>query len=201
MADAMRVFLAVDLRDTLGPAAQAWGRTIAERLGSRDAASLSWVPASRIHVTLHFFGALDAAAISALQRAMGDRVPASPFDLVAGAGGTFPATGRPRVLWLGFAAGAEALTRLQAWLEPRIAGIGQPDRHATFQPHVTVARVRRDAGRSLGRPLREAAAQTPVPAGRIRVDAVTLFESVPSPKGPEYVPIVRVPFAGGAPSG
>jgi RNA 2',3'-cyclic 3'-phosphodiesterase len=201
MADAMRVFLAVDLRDTLGPAAQAWGRTVAERLGSRDAASLSWVPASRIHVTLHFFGELDAAAVSGLQRAMGDRVPAPPFDLVPGAGGTFPAAGRPRVLWLGFGNGAEALARVHAWLEPRIAGIGQADRHATFQPHVTVARVRRDAGRSLGRPLREAAARTPVPASRIRVDAVTLFESVPAPKGPSYVPILHVPLDGGGPSG
>ena len=201
MADAMRVFLAVDLRDTLGPAAQAWGRNVAERLGSRDAASLSWVPASRIHVTLHFFGELDAPEISALQRAMGDRVPAPPFDLVPGAGGTFPVMGRPRVLWLGFGAGAESLARVQAWLEPRIAGIGQPDRHATFQPHVTVARVRRDAGRSLGRPLREAAARTPVPTGRIRVHAVTLFESVPLPKAQSYVPLFHVPLDGGGPSG
>ena len=200
MADAMRVFLAVDLGDTLGPVAHQWGAAVAAALGPRDAAALAWVPPARIHVTLHFFGALEADAVSALRRTIGDRVAAPPFDLAPGAGGTFPAAGRPRVLWLGFGAGADALAQVRALLEPRLAGIGQPDRHATFQPHVTIARVRRDVA-NLGRALREAAAATPIPAARVRVDALTLFESVPSPKGPAYVPIVRVPLDGSMGSG
>jgi 2'-5' RNA ligase len=194
MTDAMRVFLAVDLRDTLGLAAHGWGRAVAAALTSRDADGLSWVPPERIHVTLHFFGGLDEAAVSALRQAIGDRVPIPPFDLALDAGGTFPASGRPRVVWLGFDAGADALARLHDSIEPRAAGFGQPDRHAAFQPHVTIARVRRDIAPSVGRALREAAARTPVPASRARVDAVTLFESVPSPKGPSYVPIFRVPL-------
>ena len=201
MADAMRVFLAVDLRDTIGPAAQDWGRAVAAALGPRDAAGLSWVPAARVHVTLHFFGALEPTALSELARTIGDVVPAPTFDLVLGAGGTFPAAGRPRVLWLGFGAGADALARVQAAIEPRVAGFGEPDRHGMFRPHVTIARVRRDVAPSLGRALREAAARTPVPAGRTRVDALTLFESVPSPKGPSYVPILRVPLGAGTASG
>jgi 2'-5' RNA ligase len=201
MADAMRVFLAIDLGDTLGPVAHQWGAAVAAALGPRHAAALSWVPPARIHVTLHFFGALEADAVSALRGTIGDRVAAPPFDLAPGPGGTFPAAGRPRVLWLGFGAGADALGQLRALIEPRLAGIGQPDRHAPFQPHVTVARVRRDVATNLGRALREAARATAVPAARVRVDALTLFESVPSPQGPSYVPIVRVPLGGPTGSG
>jgi len=198
MAGTMRVFLAIDLRDTLGSAAHDWGRAVASALGRRDAAALSWVPAARIHVTLHFFGELDAAMVSGLTRTLGDGVPTTPFDLVLGAGGTFPEAGRPRVLWLGFGAGADALVRLHAAIEPRVAGVGQPDRHAAFRPHVTIARIRRDAAPAAGLALREAAARTPAPAGRARVDALTLFESVPSPQGPSYRAILRLPLGAAA---
>ena len=96
------------------------------------------------------------------------------------------------MLWLGFAAGGDALARLHAWIAPRVAGIGQPDRHAAFSPHVTIARVRRDSGSAAGHALREAATCTPAPAGRARIEAITLFESVPGTQGPTYVPLWQV---------
>jgi RNA 2',3'-cyclic 3'-phosphodiesterase len=197
MAGAMRVFLAVDLRETLGETAHAWGRAVADAVGPREAAGLSWVPPARIHVTLHFFGALDALTVATIRSALGDAAPEPPFEVVLGGGGTFPPRGRPRVLWLGFAAGGGALVRLHAWLTPRVAGIGQPDRHGAFSPHVTIARVRRDGGSGGGRALREAAARTPASPARARIEAITLFESVPGAKGPAYVPIWEVPLAGG----
>ena len=94
----MRMFLAVDLRATLGEAAHDWGRAVAAAIGPRDAAALSWVPASRIHVTLHFFGALEPEAVAALPARLGGAVPDAPFDVTLGSGGTFPPAGRPRVL-------------------------------------------------------------------------------------------------------
>jgi 2'-5' RNA ligase len=197
--NAMRVFLAVDLRDTMGQAATAWGRAVATALGPRDAASLTWIPAARIHVTLHFFGDLDRTVVDGLPAVLG-AVPEPPFDVTFEGGGTFPPVGRPRVLWLGVGAGAPALVRLHGWLQPRVAGIGQPDRHGTFAPHVTIARVRRDAGPAVGRVLRDVAARVPAPAGRARIEAITLFESVPSAQGPSYVPLARLPLDAGATS-
>ncbi|MEO5823169.1 MAG: RNA 2',3'-cyclic phosphodiesterase [Vicinamibacteraceae bacterium] len=190
----MRIFLGLDLRDALGPAAHGWGRAVATAIGPGDAAALSWVPAQRIHVTLHFFGDLEQEAVAGLSAVLGDAVPEAPFDLELGGGGTFPATERPRVLWLGLGAGADAVTRLHEWLAPRTAGIGEPDRHAAFSPHVTIARLRRDAGPGLGRELREAVTRTPVPAGCARVDAITIFESVASAQGPTYLPLARLPL-------
>jgi 2'-5' RNA ligase len=192
----MRVFLGIDLRDTLGAAAEAWGAAVAAAMGPAAAGALAWVPAPRVHVTVHFFGALDAAAVDAVRRALGGAVPEAPFDLTLGGGGTFPPGGRPRVLWLACDRGREALERLHAWVEPRVAGIGQPDRHGAFAPHLTIARARRDGPPGFGRLLRDAVARVPAPAGRARVEALTLFESVPAAKGPAYVPIGRVPLAG-----
>ena len=194
MADAMRVFLAVDLRDTLGEAVEAWGVAVAEAIGPRQAAALTWVPAPRIHVTLHFFGELPPRDVDRARDALGGAVPGPPFELRLGGGGIFPPSGRPRVLWLGFEEGADALARVHEWMAPRIAGLGQPDRHAAFTPHVTVARVRREGAPGLGRTLRDAAARIPAPDARTRVDAVTLFESRSAPRGPAYEPLVRVAF-------
>jgi 2'-5' RNA ligase len=197
----MRVFLGVDLRDAVGPAAEAWGRAVADALGPREARGLAWVNAARIHVTLRFFGTLDRQAVDGVLAALGDRVPVAPFDVALGRGGTFPLSGRPRVLWLGVAEGADALASLHAWVTPRVEAFGQPDRHAGFSPHVTIARVRREVGPGLGRALREAATGTPVPAANARVAALTVFESVSSGKGPAYLPIARVPLAGPPASG
>jgi 2'-5' RNA ligase len=191
----MRVFLAFDLRDTLGEAVEAWGAAVAAAIGHRPAAALTWVPAPRVHVTLHFFGELQPRDVDRVGEALGGAVPAPAFELRLGGGGTLPPSGRPRVLWLGFREGADALARVHAWIAPRVAGLGQPDRHAAFTPHVTVARVRREGAPGLGQALRDAAARIPVPDARTRVDAVTLFESRPSPKGPAYEPLARVPLA------
>jgi 2'-5' RNA ligase len=195
----MRAFFAADLHDTLGEAAHGWGRAVAARLGPRDASALSWVPPARIHVTVHFLGEIDARAVDTLMASVGDGAPEAPFEVTAGAGGTFPELGRPRVLWLGLDAGADPLRRVHAWLQRRVAGVGEPDRHGSFSPHLTIARVRRGAvtGGAFSRALRDAAALTPPPAGRAWIEAVTLFESVPSANGPRYQPLARIPLRGG----
>ena len=189
----MRAFFAVDLHDTLGEAAHGWGRAVGHALGPRGASDLSWIPAARMHVTLHFLGAIERAVVETLLASLGDGVPEPPFEVTLGAGGTFPAGGRPRVLWLGLDGGTDALRRVHAWLQPRVAGIGQPDRHDSYSPHLTIARIR-DVRPPVGRAVREAAALTPPPAGRARVEALTLFESVPSPSGPRYQPLARIPL-------
>jgi 2'-5' RNA ligase len=196
----MRAFFAVDLHHTLGEAAHGWGRAVAHALGPRGASDLSWVPATRMHVTLHFLGAVEPAALETLLASLGGRVPEPPFEVTLGAGGTFPATGRPRVLWLSLGGGADPLRRVHAWLQPRVAGIGQPDRHDSYAPHLTIARVRRDTMPGLGHALRDAAARTPVPRGAARVAGVTVMESVPSPKGPIYRPVAVLPLDPDTPS-
>ena len=193
----MRAFLAVDLHDTLGPVAHAWGQAVAHALGPRLASGLTWVAAARVHVTLRFFGTLTPPRVDAVIRALAQSPPAiTPFDLALGGAGTFPMHGRPRVLWLGFSHGRDDLSAVHAWARDALAGVVDDDPRDAFSPHLTVARVRRDTPAGLGRALRDAAARTPGPGGVARVDRITLMESVLSPKGPTYRPVAEVPLGG-----
>ena len=201
MADAMRVFLAVDLGDAMSEAAHAWGRAVAATLGPA-ASALTWVPPLRIHITLRFFGELPADRVDALGRAL-TAEPWSPALTIAfGDGGTFPQSGRPRVLWLGISTGRDALVGVHDALGRRlasaggIAGTGNAGNGAgdVFSPHVTIARVRRDPPSALGRSLRDACARTPPPDARAGIHELVLFESVLKSRGPAYVPLVRVPL-------
>lgn len=208
MANAMRVFLAVDLGDAMSDAAHAWGRAVATTLGPA-ASALTWVPPSRVHITLRFFGELPADRVDALGHALTARPWCPAFEIGLGGGGTYPPSGRPRVLWLGISTGRETLMGLHDALGERladaggVAGTGNAGAGAgdAFSPHLTIARVRRDPPPGLGRALRDACAHTPPPDARADVHELTLFESVLKSKGPAYVPIVRVPLAGDTGSG
>jgi 2'-5' RNA ligase len=160
------------------------------------------VPPARIHVTLRFFGHLPADRVDALGQALTSGRWSPPFEIAFGGAGTYPPAGRPRVLWLGIAAGREALMALHDAVGQGlataggIAGTGNAGKGAgdAFSPHVTIARVRRDPPPGLGRALRDACASTPPPDARAEVHELTLFESVLKSRGPAYVPLVRVPL-------
>ena len=192
----MRAFLAVDLHDTLGPVTYGWGQAVARALGPRLASDLTWVAASRVHVTLRFLGELAPQQVDAVvHRLAQGPAPNSAFDLAIGEAGSFPVHGRPRVLWLGFSHGRAELAALHAWALESLAGVLDADGRETFSPHLTVARVRPDASPGLGAALRAAAARTPAPRGTARIERVTLMESLLSPKGPAYRPVTEFPLS------
>jgi len=209
MADAMRVFLAVDLGDAMSGAGHAWGQAVAGTLGPA-ASALTWVPPARIHVTLRFFGELPVDRVDAVAQALTAASWSPAFEIGFGDGGTYPPSGRPRVLWLGISTGGDALVSLHDALGHRLAGAGGGIASTgtagagagdVFSPHVTIARVRRDPPPGLGRALRDACARTPPPDARAAVHELTLFQSVLKSRGPAYVPLVRVPLVAAAASG
>ena len=76
---------------------------------------VGWVRPANIHYTLRFLGDLDDAAVTTARRAAADAArAAAPFRVTLGAPGLFPNDRRPRILWLGAAGGAPALTALAA---------------------------------------------------------------------------------------
>src|SRR5690349_24996800 len=132
----MRVFLAIDLHDAVAPAAHAWGRAVADRLDADDRAALSWVPAERIHLQVRFYGELAPGRVDALARALAEPAWLEPAFVIGLRGaGTFPPTGRPRVLWLGVGDGRDDLSAVHRALEAR-PGAATDDAESAFAPHI-----------------------------------------------------------------
>jgi 2'-5' RNA ligase len=188
----MRLFFAVELDESVRTEA---GRIVdvlrrrAQAIAPR--ARLTWVTSDRMHLTVRFIGAADEERLAELRRALEPPVETPPFALSVEGTGAFPSKGPPRVLWAGLQEGRDHLLVLERELTARLSAIGIPPEDRPYSPHLTLARVREPAG------LRSAALLDGLQThafGRSTIDAITLFESRLSPKGPTYVALARAAF-------
>jgi len=183
-----RLFLAIRIPPTPPIAA------LIERLSQMR--GVAGVAPENVHVTLRFLGDVDDVQKQALLRLLAQaEMEGPPFEATIQGIGTFPAKGRPRVVWLGVdeAAGARMI-RLAHAVDAFADEVGLGPRDKAFRPHLTVARVKRVEGRGTDE-LAEAIEQE---AGRVyattRVDRVVLVESHLSAAGPTYADLVEVPL-------
>ena len=70
--------------------------------------------------------------------------------------------------------------------------MGVPEESRPYSPHLTIARVREPAGLKAAMLLE---GLVDVPFGVAHIDAITLFQSRLSPKGPRYIPLERISLA------
>ena len=189
----MRLFVAIELEENVLRTAAG----IAEELRRRTArlaptARVTWLTPERLHVTLSFIGESDQAQASAIADCLRPPFDGPPFDLTVAGLGAFPERGSPRVLWAGIAAGRDRLLDLEAQLRARWARGRVPVDERPYRPHLTLARVREAAGLRAAA-LLEGLERTLL--GTTPVEAITLFESRLSPKGPTYVALQRTNVA------
>jgi 2'-5' RNA ligase len=187
----VRLFIAVEIDPHVAAAAAVLTgnlRRRAERLAPK--ARITWIPEERLHVTVRFIGQVDDTTAEAVRPVLAPHLTMPPFDLVIAGAGAFPATGAPRVIWAGLAAG-ESLRVIEREVTERLKQAGVAAESRPYNPHVTLARVRDAAGLSSSRLLDGLADQV---VGTTRVEAITLFESRLSPAGPTYVALQRTPL-------
>ena len=191
----MRLFVAIELPPPLIAAVEAVSQVLRERI-SREAsrARLTWVTPDRMHVSVRFLGEVAADQGAALTRALTAPLDSPAFTLSIGSAGAFPGRGAPRALWVALAGGDAALRVVAQEVSSRLETAGIPRESRPFSPHLTLARVREPAGLRPASVLREVTA--PPHAGG-RIDAITLFESRLSPKGPTYTALLRTPLRQG----
>lgn len=198
--DTRRVFVAVfpppEVLDALAG--------LRERL-EPELPGLRWVGTGNLHFTLRFLGDRTGEEIERAVAVL-DRVApsAASFDLELSGLGVFPGWSRPRVLWLGCAAGGAVLEALARTLERgfRDARLGRADKR--FVPHLTLGRWRDPRGLD-----RERAERTCARVARVagfRVETVGLIRSRLDPGGSVYTPLhrarlTREPGSAGAGSG
>lgn len=116
-------------------------RRVAADPRTATAGRVRWVVGENLHLTLRFLGATPQARVpdvAAAAAAAAGRF--APFTARLARAGAFPSAGRPRVLWLGIAAGASELAGLTAALGAELAGRGWAPDDRPFRAHLTLAR-------------------------------------------------------------
>ena len=138
-----------------------------------------------VHVTLKFLGDVDEEVMDEVVKGLSSKEFAGPFEASLKGVGTFPGSGRPRVVWVGFEEGEDELSGL--WKAVELATPFIPGDKRGFTPHVTVSRIKR--GCDFGRVIKVVREFRDLQFGSFTVDRVTLFKSTLTPKGPVYEPL------------
>lgn len=189
----MRSFLAVPLRE---PALSEATRLLDDLATAIPRRECRWVRRDGLHLTLHFFGELDAGRVGEVLTAIGPVAAAAPpFDLALGGLGSFPPRGAPRVVWLGAAAGVEPLSALAAGCRERLRAAGFAVEDRPFSAHCTLGRPRPGWSAAARASWAEACARE-VALRPFTADAVTLFRSTVGPSGSEYSVVAELPLGG-----
>ena len=128
------------------------------------------VSPARLHLTLHFIGAVERQRLAAVSGAL--QVPMTPFELTLSRAEIWP---RGLVV-LHAAPVPDALIQLHARLGAALRGLGLPLERRHFRPHLTLAR------RAAGTLLPSAA-----PALRWQVSSYVLVESMPGDGGGYHI--------------
>ena len=180
----MRLFIGIPLP---GEYAQII-REIQAAWKKRLASKVTWVRPELAHVTLKFLGEADEDKVVAIAQAMQEAARGS-FVMQGGTGGFFPATGAPRVIWVGLRQGREECAAYFEQLDGGLAQAGFVAEPKPFSPHLTVARVkaavRNDDWSGLLVGLKR---DWPM----FTVDRVVLWQSILKSSGPEYRRVAEV---------
>jgi 2'-5' RNA ligase len=187
----VRLFVAAEIGEALATTVAELSRELQRRAGETARhAKVTWLPADRLHLTVRFIGEVDDARAAAIREALEPPLNIAPFDLTLAGAGAFPKGGAPRVLWVGVVSGQDQLIAAERAISARLARLGIPEEERPYRPHLTLARVREPAGLRTARLLEGLTDRT---LGTVRIDAITLFQSKLSPKGPTYTPLLRIP--------
>jgi 2'-5' RNA ligase len=183
----LRLFVAIDpapaVRDRL---------RVAIAPVRRLAPSAKWVDVASLHLTLAFLGGTEASRVPEIAAAIGAvALGHAPLELGCAGGGAFGGK-RPRVLWAGVTGALDALGAVQADLAAALAPLGFAPEERPFAAHLTLARAR-EAGGDPGLAAC-AAALAGQDFGVTRVEALVLYRSDLSAKGPAYTPLAVLPL-------
>lgn len=193
----IRCFIAIDLSPDVRQALT----SLTLRLRSRPGhTGLRWVQPDSIHLTLEFLGDQPPARIpdvTAVLNRVGEAQ--APFRIHLGALGCFPDARRPRVLWIGLVEPTGSLARLQGSIRTACGQLGLKVEGRAFSPHLTLARLQRQAGPEAAEFTRQVlAGPGDTVSAEMAVEAVQLYRSDLRPTGAAYTRLHSAPLAGGA---
>lgn len=191
----MRLFIAIELTDTVRSAAASVAVRLRERL-ERSAPDLvaRWAEPENYHITVWFIGDVTDAKAVTIAESLGALAGGGAFDVALRGCGAFPHSGVPRVFWIGVDEGLSELRQLYRRVGRVLEPLGFTPEGREYSAHLTLARVK-DAGRAAPRMIRSIVTDTPGDCGLSPVAALTLLRSRLSPRGSTYEPLLRVPLS------
>jgi RNA 2',3'-cyclic 3'-phosphodiesterase len=192
--DSIRAFVAVPVPEAVLHAIRRAQQEFAQRLRVPE---VRWLQPEQIHLTLAFLGRVAVARLEELKAVLAQACRSvGPFSLQAEGCGCFPDPQRPRVIWVGLAGDREILCHLREAVAAATAPFAEHVETRSFQPHLTIARLKPAAPatlRSIGRIIQDAPATV---LGEWHVRAVDLMQSELTPGGAVYRRLLSAPLAG-----
>lgn len=181
----LRAFIAIELDQSV----RAGLDQLQRRLRAEPISGfVRWVAPSSMHLTLKFLGDVDSARVpgvlAALQTACAG---VAPFDLAVRGAGCFPNFQHPNVVWAGLTGQVQAATLLAQRIESECAQLGFEPEERPFSPHLTLGRVKREAGSSERQQLGDLVRRLNInQLGQVHADLVHLMRSELRPSGAVY---------------
>jgi 2'-5' RNA ligase len=184
MMEQIRSFIAVELPEEV----KSGLRQVQETLKSTNPSCARWVDPYSIHLTLKFLGNVDANKIDVIVRSIKKAVqPVTPFRLEVKGVGFFPSLQRVQVVWIGLTGDIEKLQLLQNNIETEVSPLGFPTEKRAFTPHLTLARLRDNAGLLERQKMGEIIAKTEIETNMIiQVSSISLMRSQLTRNGAIY---------------
>jgi 2'-5' RNA ligase len=192
----LRAFIAVDLPPDVRTQLDALTGRL-RRLPGQEC--MRFVAASGIHLTLKFLGEISPELAVGVQDVLNDAASRVPgFTIHIRGLGCFPSSRQPRLLWVGLDDPRGMLQILQRAVEAGCARLKLPAEDRPFSPHLTLGRVRREAGAGAGAFVRAVLeSEQALDLGEMPVDAVHLFRSDLRPSGAVYSRLHSAALGGG----
>lgn len=174
-----RLFAALDVPTHIGEALQ----SISEKVSGS-----SWRPIENYHITLRFFGDIDAQMARALDEELA-HIDAPQMQIRLREAGWFGSS-EPHAIWAGVEK-QEALTRLAGQCERAARRLGLPKEKRPFKPHVTLAYCH---GTPLDEAISFAQKHAMLDLGPFWVDRFHLFSSWSGKGASRYVSEAEYPL-------
>lgn len=194
MRDDIRAFLAIQLPDDV---TAALGH-LADQVAQARVDGLKPVRPENMHLTLKFFGNVNARQIESIVETVTHTVNSfRPFTLRLGNVGAYPNNRSPRVLWVGLDGDVAPLQDAHRRIETALEQIAMEPDTREFRPHLTIARIRDRASHIERRKAAEALFSAEFRSGLpVPVDRISLMRSVLLPEGPQYTSLAEVSLGG-----
>ena len=143
------------------------------------------------HFTVKFLGDTPEDRVPLLKEICAELAAACRVTEVGLSGlGVFPHLARPQVVWCGLRS-PEPLIELAERLEIACAQLGIPPDRRAFHPHLTLARINTRPPQ-IFREFIESRAT--IDLGETTLSKLVLFQSVLSPSGSKYTPLMESPW-------